>query len=734
MVGSMMRDAGIQAGFVPNIDMAAALATTDRMLSRAWSNFAPPPKLSIVEWAERYRRLSPEESAIPGQFRIQVTPVLRAVLDSCSDPAVRKVVVQKSAQVGYTAGVVCNVMGFYVHWRPRVQLAVFPREKSAKDFASEKFDPMVRATGPLRARIQLKSRAAGNSQTRKRYPGGSAKLVGSNSPADVKSTSAGIVIIEEPDDANLNVRGQGNSIKLAEERAKTIPDRIVLIGGTPTAKGASNIEAEMATSDKRVCMITCHDCGEEHTPEWGNVVIPANEDGAVREIYGPHRWEEAFYRCPHCGSVWTEEQRINNIERHHRFVPTASSPVHGYYLNELLSTFEGSRVPVLARKYLEARHALEAGDPADMIAFTNNTLGLPWEYRGELPEEDELRDRAESYAEWSAPAGAFVAVLGVDVQHDRLALTCWVFGRGEEMWLACWTELYGSTMVPGEGAWRELDQVRVRTIRHASGKALRLAAVAIDCGDGQTSDAVYAYVRQHHRHDCPVLPVKGASDAEGRVEIWTPGARRIDRHAANPTKAARFGVNVCIVGSAKAKDLILGYSEAAGRIRLDGNGPGRMHWYRDVRADFYEQILGEIKVPSRTDPRKRVWRARTDRRNEALDCTVYALYAARYLGLHLKQRTWWDVLELRLLQAELFAPEPAPEAPTVHTSAPAPGPSTPPPENTPAPPNAVPPLGQDVGAAQARAQARERLQALQQAAADDDAGDSDLFAPIELWP
>ena len=92
-----------------------------------------------------------------------------------------------------------------------------------------------------------------------------------------------------------------------------------------------------------------------------------------------------------------------------------------------------------------------------------------------------------------------------------------------------------------------------------------------------------------------------------------------------------------IVGAAKAKDTILGWAQEGGRVRLTGEGPGRMHWYSTVRPDFYEQLLGELKVPSRANPYKRVWKRRTDRRNEALDCTVYALYLSRALQLHLRK-------------------------------------------------------------------------------------------------
>lgn len=639
-------------------------AAARQIAMAAWADLAPPIPMTIAEWAEARRNLSSEESALPGRYSLEATPALRGILAACADPAIHKVVNQKPAQIGYTAGVVCNAIGYHIDQKPSVIVAVFPREKSAKDFSTEKLEPMIRNTEGLADKVDLTSRLRGQGMTRRSFPGGLLKLVGSNSPADVKSTSARVVIVEEPDDASTDVRGQGDAIKLAEERAKTYPDHLILIGGTPTAKGASSIEAEMRTSDQRRFWIACPHCAGEHVPTWDHVRIPHAPEGTPpREVYGLARWEDARYYCPHCGEQITDDQRILAIRRAaavpplYGWRPEAESTTAGFNANELLSIFDGSRVPILARKYLEAKHEMEQGDPAAMIVFWNSTLGLPWEYKGELPEEDELRARAEPYAEWTCPAGGMVPLLTVDVQHDRLALTCWVVGRGEEMWLAYWGEHYGSTIVPGAGAWTELEQILDRTVRHAAGTPLRLAAVAIDCSDGQTSDAVYDFVRRHHRPDRPVIAVKGASETEGKLEIWVPPKPIDPNHRA--TKASRYGVKVHIVGAARAKDLILGWAQEAGRVRLDGQGPGRMHWYESVRPDFYEQLLGEIKVPHRDNPRKRAWKARTDRRNEALDCTVYAVYLSRHLRLHLRRPVQWDLAELRLRQGDLLGVLPA---------------------------------------------------------------------------
>jgi phage terminase large subunit GpA-like protein len=641
------------------------------MFDRVFAELRPLPPLSYAQWAEQYRELSKEETDdFPGKFSLENTPALRGVLEAIAAPGVKRGVAQKSAQVGWTAGVVCSVLGYHVHYRPCVQVAMFPRERSAKDFDAEKFSPMVRATPALRQRIRLKSRSDGNSSTRKHYAGGLIKFVASNSPADVKSTTARVLVVEEPDDVNKDVKGQGNAIALLRERGKTVRNSFELIGGTPTIKGASEIEKEMRTTDQRRFMVGCHHCGEAHEVEFEHVVIPglklSDEDlkrpdidieFPQRDVYGRAKWEDAYYVCPHCGGLWTDDERVENIRRAARvpplygWEPTAPSVDPGFYLNELQSVFDGSRIPIIAEKYLRAKHLLDNGDATEMIAFENATRGRAWEYnQGELPEEDALRERAEPYAEWSVPVtGAMVPVMFADVQHDRIAVCVWVIGRGEEMWLAYWGEHWGKTIVPDAGAWLELEELLEAKVRHPSGVELPLAACAVDTGDGQTSDASYSFVRKHNRRDRPVLATKGASDSVGRVEIWTK-PRAIDPNK-RATKAAKLGVHVNTIGTAKAKDLILGWAAQAGRVRLTGNGPGRLHWYHGVRDDFFEQLLSEIKVPSRTKRNVREWKKRTDRNNEGLDATIGCVWLSRHLRLHLRRAEQWALMEKRLTGA-----------------------------------------------------------------------------------
>jgi len=71
-------------------------------LVRCWrEGLAPDPVLTVSEWADRHRILSPRASAEPGRYRTDRTPYMRAIVDalSPSHPA-RRVVFMKAAQVG----------------------------------------------------------------------------------------------------------------------------------------------------------------------------------------------------------------------------------------------------------------------------------------------------------------------------------------------------------------------------------------------------------------------------------------------------------------------------------------------------------------------------------------------------------------------------------------------------------------------------------------------------------
>ncbi|AZC37095.1 phage terminase large subunit family protein [Pseudomonas chlororaphis] len=608
--------------------------------------------MSIVEWAEKYRWLSTDEGARPGKYRFEVTPHLiwpGGPLEALEDPAVSEIVARKSAQVAWTSGVLGNALGKWIDIDPSPILILFPMADAVKQYVAEKLEPMIKATPRLRKKVDLNSRKLQQRQGFKRFPGGFLKMVGSNSPASVKSTPVPRVAIEEPDDCNLNLRGQGDSIKLAKERLKTFRRSKIIIGGTPTIKGLSAIDAELELSDKRVGLVPCHECGQEHALSFDNLHCDEDPD-YMHAVYGKKRPEKAFYSCPHCGAIWDDNQKNANL-KHGRWSATAEfRGIAGYILNELYATFYGSRFEELMKKKLNAEHEASKGNIGPMIAFVNSNKGESYEYQSNAPKTDELEKRAEPYAEFTAPKGTLLVTVGVDVQGDRLALVIVGWGRGEESWRLYWGELPGNPIDPNDGVWTELDRIIATPIPTESGAQLAVSAVSVDSSDGNTSDAVYTYVRDRQRFN--IMAIKGASIDSRDREIFTKPAQSADTSQDN-TKAAKYGLRVFIVGTHKAKTLI------DGRMRLKGSGPGRMHWYSEIRADYYEQVTNEVLAPHPRNPSKMVWLKKAGRRNEALDCEVYALHAARSLKTHLLRDNEWDQLEQQQLQPTLFTTEQA---------------------------------------------------------------------------
>jgi phage terminase large subunit GpA-like protein len=642
------------------------------LLKRVWKAIAPPPRVSPDAWAERYRHLS-SLSYISGQFTFTLTPFLREPLQCLVDRAVRKIVGQKPAQIGWTEGFLNNCLGWIIDVAPAAAVVLFPKKDAAKEFNEEKFEMMVDATPRLARKVSLKSREKGVTQFKKNFVNGFIKFVWSNSPNSVKSTSAPWVFVEEPDDCSRNVKGQGNAIRLISERNKTYRGGKVVFGGSPTVEGLSEVADAMEESDKRRWMVPCHVCGVEQYLTWEQVRW--NKDPArAHPIFGPHLPESARYECIACQEGWTASRKDMNVRRG-RWVATA--PFHGvagFYFTELMSGFPGSRLDLLVEKFLIANKEAKGGDWTGMIAFYNSTLGLPWAFKSTTPTLEELAKRAAAYDELTVPLRASVVTISFDVQHDRLAVGVEAWGRGEENWLVYWGEIHGSCTQKTDPVWDEAERWITRAYRHELGVDLYVEAAGIDSSDGQTSDAVYDFVRRMKAKGVKIFALKGSSSEDAEI-YRAPTQRSIDP-SARPTKASRYGVRTWPVGTGKAKDILLGHDKNAGRINVVDDGPGKIHWYRGVRGDWLAQFVdSEIKAPKKGQPaHKKFWQKKSGRANEALDNKVYNLYLARVLRLNLKSEAEWDAIEQRVRQGDLLT-TPAKSEPSVTTEAPSPAPA-----------------------------------------------------------
>lgn len=636
------------------------------LLDRVAKKWLPPEKVATLEWLASEYRLPEEGADLPGPYNPDYVPYLWGIFNALDDDNIPLLVMMKAAQVGWTFGLI-GYLGARIDRQPSGMIIMFPKDGAAREFSDEKLVPAIKATPALKDKIDVStSRSSGNRALFKKFPGGFAKLVGSNSISNVKSTPSPLVIVEEPDDTNESVGDQGDAIRLARERLKRFRRGKLVLGGTPSVDGISRVQEYIKLSDQRVLPVKCHDCGEFHVLDWENVTWHTADDGPVHAVYERADPDTAIYSCPHCGSVWDDWQRQQNVLQTCREARDAGDPFCGWTptvetsgnivgfkeLSELYVCIPGTSLADVVRDYLEAEHDAATGDTSGQIVFQNSKLGRCYEYGKSTTDLDELESRAEDYEELTVPDGALILTAGVDVQHDRLAIIIDAWGPGEESWTIYWGEIAAKTSTTdiNDPVWDELSKLLFTPRKHARGFMVGMSAVSIDSSDGTTSEAVYHWVRKHHSKP-NVMAIKGDSHDYGTREIFSK-PKQVDTKGKNNTKAAKRGLKIYMVGTYKAKDLLIGEK---GRITLHGHANGRMHWYQNIRPDFYEQITAEIKAPSKKMRGKLTWQPRSGVRNEGLDCKVYALHAARALRLRTMTQEKWDQIENTLQQADLFS-------------------------------------------------------------------------------
>ena len=91
------------------------------------SAFKPPERITVSEWADKYRVLLPQTSAEPGPWRTSRTPYLRDIQDAFSNPEIEEIVFCKPTQVGGTE-LIYNCLGYAISQDPGPALLIMPTD------------------------------------------------------------------------------------------------------------------------------------------------------------------------------------------------------------------------------------------------------------------------------------------------------------------------------------------------------------------------------------------------------------------------------------------------------------------------------------------------------------------------------------------------------------------------------------------------------------------------------
>lgn len=650
-------------------------------LARAFiSLFRRLPPLLPAAWA-REHLIVPDGPKKLDKWDGDLTPYIDEPLNKLGPNAAdNEVAVMKSAQTGFTTLLLAAV-GHSIDQSPCDMMVVQPTDGALTDFNNGKLNVAIEKSEPLKAKVASQTARSGKGSTTYEKvfgAGGEYRLyLGiANSAADLRSKTIKRAYCDEVDQYPDDLDDQGSPLAMIEARQESFlesGDWKRLYNSTPTIKGGSEIERRYLAGDQRRWHVRCPVCDD------GEFVFEYGKNFKHNATF-PY---EAHYVAPCCGGIIASHQKIALVRRG-RWIPTATRPgaYPSYHFDALSSPF----VPWDTI----AKRAVEAGDdPNKLKGFYNLTLGLPYVLRGDAPDHVRLMERREGTAadRGKVPARGLLLTASADVQMRGIWLEILAVGSNRETWVVDALYLDGDTADPDGEVFDKLRrQALDREFPDAFGRIRRIDALAID--SGYRSHVVYSFVRRHQRvhpdtgRDV-ILAVKGA-DGWGRPAIGQPSLVDIDLAGTR----VKQGAKVWAIGTWPLKGTF--YADmrkegvASGR---DVDPDGYCHFGRWLDEVYFRQITAEYLTDERVGGKtlKRWKLLASEKDNHFLDCRVYNLALAEYLGLSSMAPDEWAALARarglpeELSTADLFTPRRA-----------LPPPSEAPVEPDPAPPEVQP--------------------------------------------
>ena len=568
--------------------------------NQAWT---PPPNLKISDWADSYRKLSPESSAESGAWKTSRAPYQREIMDSFNDPSIQRIVFMKSAQVGATE-ILLNVIGYYIDQDPSPMLVMQPTLQMGQAFSKDRLATMIRDSEKIRGCVKdPRSRDSGNTVLSKKFPGGNLNIVGSNSASGLASRPIRIVLADEVDRYEASAGSEGDPISLATKRTTTFWNKKIYLCSTPTVKGLSRIETAFEESDKRYYHVPCPECNKKQVLKWKNIVWEENKP------------ETASYACDHCGSVINESKKQWMLKHGEWIASSSSSNTAGFHISELYSVW--STWADMAKNFLEAKK-----QPEMLKTWINTALGESWEEQGETIEHEKLLERRLNYDSESIPESVLVLTAGVDTQKDRLELQMVGWGSNYESWVIEYKIFWGDPNAAN--VWQELDNYLKKRFKTENGRILTISCTCIDSG-GHHTNQVYQFTKP--RQGRRVFAVKGLSTA------GKPIANRPTFVGKN--KAVLYGV-----GSDSAKEAIFARLSSEPEYTT-------LHFCSDLDEEYFQQLTAEKRVTKFVRGKKSLVWKQIRPRNEALDTLVYNFAAIYILNPN------YDTIEQRILSQQI---------------------------------------------------------------------------------
>jgi phage terminase large subunit GpA-like protein len=559
--------------------------------------FAPIDTRKVWQWAEDEIILTRRQTETPGPYSTLLTPYVREPLESVGNMALSDLVLCFGSQTSKT-----TMLMILTAWRmvnnPAPTIWVMPSENLARSFSENRWQPMVEDCEKLAA---LKPPNARKFKTlEQQFRDAPLTFVGSNSPANLASRPAGLLILDETDKMAEASRKEASAIQLAENRTKSYTNALRVKASTPTTQEGEIWQAFLA-GDQRFYFVPCPHCQHMQRLVWPRVRWSEDARAANGKDWDIEAVKQtAHYLCEGCGGQINsghKTQMLRNGEWRPSN-PNAPEGVRSYHLNSLYAPWRSCNFGELAAKFLVSKAGL-----IGLQDFINGALAEPWE------EQMTDESRPLTIGEYNLRADieeGTARIMSVDVQQDCFWFVCRAFAKD------------GSSRLVDEGrltTWADLEfkvaELGLDVPRNIGGTMAKL--VVVDSGF-RTDEVLDVCLRNRY------IPAKG----EDRQEGYGVKVGKVLRKAISVLKPYRRGYFLMLFSSPAAQDVL--------EWLRGGKGPA---W--TVAADASEEYKAHLdahrKVVKRsplTGRESYLWKQIGRRPNHMLDCELMILALAEY--------------------------------------------------------------------------------------------------------
>jgi phage terminase large subunit GpA-like protein len=603
--------------------------------------FTVPPDMSVPDWAEDVREVSPESgSPKPGKWHNAATPygIEPMACLSLSHPATDIALKFAAQMIKSEIGV--NWIGASIDLAPAPFLVVLPSIDEAQKFNRIKFQPTIDATPQLKHKVkEVKSRdETGSTASNKRFHGGFVQITHAGSSKGLQAITVKHIWGDEISEFPLDAGGRGDPIEQMRQRNSTYMVRggKCLWTSTPKLKGSCRITAFYDASDQRQFYWRCPECGDWFVFRFAHLKWPS-----VTPPYG------AYLAAPCCGSViphwkkpallatgvwvktfpaaddtdWCPGDVIPAAEIAQACARKSFGRQPGFHLwrgQSALHDWES-----IVKDYLAAKD-----NPEKLKTFTQQVLAEAYEESGEAPDHLKLLARREDRPKGPLLPDGVLAITGFcDVQQSPARLEWGVYGWGDKMsaWLLDFGVIMGDALA--EDTWRPLAEIIARPLEDRFGRVWPIEAFGVD--SGYASHAVYNFCRRR-----PNVYATDGRDGATRPFVGTP--KKMDVNFKG--KVIRKGVLLWPLGTHPLKSTLYASLQKTidGPSEVTGLWPaGATRFPKDCDEAFFSQITAEYldKSETRDGLTRRMWKKRAGQANEQLDIWVGARAMASQLGL-----------------------------------------------------------------------------------------------------